>query len=444
MSLIGDRSPGLTNVAGRQWLVSVQEADILTNALAVFLTLTMKSVFNILKRIWIVYWYGADSDQKASAGELAKPAAVNGNGNAAPGPSSSQSPKALPASAGNVVTGAGVASSDDMPSADGNSSEDPEQADAAEQNTTEPSTHAVNSTQQFEVDKNAYQDADSPESWMGLAVRLYRQSLQSLRTGRINVGPQHYGFHELWVDIKKFPADVNNNLTSDIAKDFGKGTLIMLIMGVLYFGGILLGVFSSAIIISDSVALSRHPRCGMYLDEADTTNSSSQVGDPLYDGRRKYLYDVESDCGQYARQCYHAGDDADGCNFFYMRSFNYSIKHNDTCPFRGDLGYLCHDGPSSAFTLSTDSIKAKDLGINSRYAYTFSRSTTCSPLLMDKRFVRPFVQKHGPGGRSYPGFRYFYGNRTGDMSCTSQDPDCTFEMRTPSIEQKHSRTLDTL
>ena len=74
------------------------------------------------------------------------------------------------------------------------------------------------------------------------------------------------------------------------------------------------------------------------------------------------------------------------------------------------------------------------LGSTRPYQYSFQRSTTCSPLLMDDRCIRPYVQ-HLPDGRQPPGSRYLYGNRTGEFSCTSTDLNCTFELRRPTAEK---------
>jgi hypothetical protein len=207
----------------------------------------------------------------------------------------------------------------------------------------------------------------------------------------------------------------------------------------LYFGALLLGIMSTYPVLGDSIAVSRHPQCGIAV------SNGSQMGDaPNFALGKKYYNDIARESQQYAKSCYDLGRSAtdtrrpDTCSFFFERNIKYSIIDNDTCPFRIGAGHMCLDGESSAYTLTTGSptdllADASAIGINSPLRYKFHRSITCSPLRMDG-LIHPFVSEN-----KTLGFRYFYGNRTGDWACTSDLPYCTFELLVyPDLNKQYS------
>jgi hypothetical protein len=76
------------------------------------------------------------------------------------------------------------------------------------------------------------------------------------------------------------------------------------------------------------------------------------------------------------------------------------------------------------------------IGINTPLKYTFQRDTTCSPLLMDDRFIKRLPL----GNETYKivHFRYFYGNSTGRLLCTSNFVNCTFELPISGVDPQYS------
>lgn len=189
-------------------------------------------------------------------------------------------------------------------------------------------------------------------------------------------------------------------------------------MATLYIGVILVSIFS-ALVVTDSIAISTHPGCALISYNASFGN----IPVPYVTKGMKYYHDIETDSGDYARKCYNRTDGADGCNYFYEQSIQFSIKQNDTCPFKTESGDLCFDGPSSAFTLSTSRIRPETIGINTPLKYTFQRQATCSPLRMDDDYIKPFRNEENTLM-----FRYFYGHRTGQGQCSSGFSNCTFEL----------------
>jgi hypothetical protein len=119
-------------------------------------------------------------------------------------------------------------------------------------------------------------------------------------------------------------------------------------MASLYVGAIIIGIFS-AFLASNAIALSdHHPGCGIFYP-----NDTGLIYTPYGSTWLKYFHGLESESGEYARRCYNGTGLADDCNSFYEPSIQFSVKHNDTCPFKSEFGPLCFGGPSSAFTLST-------------------------------------------------------------------------------------------
>ena len=147
------------------------------------------------------------------------------------------------------------------------------------------------------------------------------------------------------------------------------------------------GSVLSAGIVSDNVALSTSLHC-------KTRAQYSHQGD---------IFGAEAlQPFSYSDQCYGAEDAADGCNYFYNQSLSFTERHNDECPFDGDV---CLRGSNSAYTLDTGQIEAKYLGINSAKRYQFRRSTTCAPVVTDGYMKEGIIS----GGRR--AHLYYYGQR---------------------------------
>lgn len=176
-----------------------------------------------------------------------------------------------------------------------------------------------------------------------------------------------------------------------------------------------MGVFS-ALVVSNSVAISAHPGRGIF-------RANGSMENPYYATMQKYYHDIEEESGYYSRRCYNLSERADGCNFFYEQSIQFDTFFNTTCPFTSELGPLCYDGPSSAVTFKTGIVKPETIGINTPLKYTFERETTCSPLRMDDTFIKRYVNK-----KKDVWFRYFYGSRTCDWNCSQSISNCTYEL----------------
>ena len=160
------------------------------------------------------------------------------------------------------------------------------------------------------------------------------------------------------------------------------------------FVGILICGILTAQLASDSSALSASPDCGIYLP-----SNTSDLED-TYQINKPYESDAQLDSANWAHNCFHTEDGADGCNFFAQQSISYTVEHNASCPFPD---YMCYGGSSSALAFSTGAVNAREIGVNAPRTWEFERNTTCSPLNMNETFIR--LSRNG----SEYTFSYYYG-----------------------------------
>jgi hypothetical protein len=207
------------------------------------------------------------------------------------------------------------------------------------------------------------------------------------------------------------------HLIGENSTDLGYSIFLVFFSSLFYIGSLLLGIMCTYPVVSDSVAVSRSPHCGIIMSP-----EANEADAPRYTIWKKYYHDIAVESQQYASTCYNAEDGADGCSFFYEQSIQYAAGHDDTCHFKDQSKTLCFNNSTTAYTLSTGVVDAKVIGINSPLRYTFQRSLTCSPLRMDVDHIRPLIKDN------VLHFRYFYGGRSGEFNCSSDLPNCTFEL----------------
>lgn len=399
---------------GRQLLVSDRTATILSNFLAVFLTLAAKNFYNVVRRILRVFNQHREEQAQTLDANISDP---DGSDDFVTESASftSQSP-AIRRPESTVITA--VRASHVAPNTD-------PAAATSEDHVTHVGIPPVaqgphqRQIRRLEVIDKSY---DTETMFMTAFRRLFSQlrSIVPIRPLDDNTPTHRRALTiKFWYDMFKVANENSGDLLWHLF--VGLGALF------LYFGTLLLGVMSAYPVVGDSVAVSRHPQCGIVV------SNHSKMGDaPNLALGKKYYNDIARESRQYAKSCYGLGQGASGargpdsCSSFYERSIKYSIIDNDTCPFRIGAGHLCLDGERSAYTLTTGSpsnvlADASAIGINSPLQYKFHRSMTCSPLRTEG-LVHPFNEN------GTLGFRYFYGNRTGEWSCTSDLPYCTFEV----------------
>lgn len=416
---------GLTQT-GRQLLVSDQTADVLSNFLAVFLALAAKNIFNVVRRILrVVAQHHVDKTEALKADITG----LDGSNDSVTEPTGFASQSAAISRPENTATTA-------MRVVHVAPNSDPTTVASGDHVTNVGIPSVAQELHQRQVQRLEIIDiSHDTETMMVTAFRRLFSRLQSIvpiRSLDDNTSTHHSMLTTtFWYDMFKLA----NESSGDLLWHFLVGSFALF----LYFGALLLGIMSAYPVVGDSVALSRHPHCGIVIPNQSRIADASN-----YALGKKYFYDIARESRQYARSCYSLGGDAtgarsyDSCFFFYERSLEYSIIDNDTCPFRVGAGHLCLDGERSAYTLTTGSpsdilVDASAIGINSPLRYKFYRSITCSPLRTDG-LIHPFINEN-----ETLVFRYFYGNRTRDWNCTSDLPYCTFEVPVyPNVNNPYS------
>jgi hypothetical protein len=140
--------------------------------------------------------------------------------------------------------------------------------------------------------------------------------------------------------------------------------LLTALVCISFFAAVTIMAIYSVWIATQLSVLSASDKCGLW------------TLDPSVNIMPQFYHKQEKEAGDYATRCYNAPPGADGCNFFVAQSINYTIKDQTACPFAD--GFCLED--ENAYTLTTDLISSKELGINVPVGYTFNRTTTCSPI----------------------------------------------------------------
>ena len=197
-------------------------------------------------------------------------------------------------------------------------------------------------------------------------VRLGRDHLAMTK---LEVGQTRPGFLTKWVIALK-------NLHDD-AWGFALVSAIMVGLFALFIGQQVLAI-SAAGIVSDSTALSSSPDCGYWVPK-DPLDSASGLNIAAFNRAKT------SRAVSYAETCYGEHATAEACNIFYRRAIEYSEEHNASCPFSSDV---CLYGDSSAYALDTGFMDSSVLGINAPRRYQLRRKTVCSPLPTNSSYIR--------------------------------------------------------
>lgn len=420
---------------GRQMLVTDQHANILSNFLAILLALAGKGVYNIWRRLI-----------RARAGSSTEPATA-----------------IMPVSSAYIQTGVQNSTTISTNARDDPGTESTEPSDSGQHNdsisleelhaTSSSETAGTTIHQAPLVSSVTFDEAvDSiprapakthdPRNQDTATIDQFSMpedlALHQIRECYRVLNPMNEGDKILFLRI--FDPEFWSGVWIQ-ARDRPRELLwhvgILIIALVFYFGTLVLAILGPYPVIGDSVALSRYPRCGLYLSEH---RYSGGTKDRIL--RSQYYNEIGRESRQYAKLCYGPDPEAgssrgrDFCSYFYRRKIETSVWEDQPCPFRVDREYLCLGGAYGAYTVATGSksnmlIEASAIGINTPLPYKFHRAITCSPLKTDG-YVHPFRYPNSThdwlnGGVS--GYRYAYGsnNSTKPGSCPPEIPNCTFE-----------------
>lgn len=238
--------------------------------------------------------------------------------------------------------------------------------------------------------------------------RLFRLSLKVFEPPPIHgsthevkrgpTAPEAIGFYLLTETIqerREGRVRLNGNTASSIRqkKEPLWRTIIKIASFLITFVGFLICGVVTALLATDSKALSSNSDCGVYV----LASNSSQSQDSL----DSFAFQAQLDSAQLAQSCYHTTSQADGCNFFTQQKIPYTTS-DGPCPFAEGM---CHENMSSASQFSTGPTDATALGIHAPRTFQFQRNTTCVPLNDNKTYIST-TEKDGIFTHTY-----YYGSK---------------------------------
>ena len=219
---------------------------------------------------------------------------------------------------------------------------------------------------------------DESHSELGAAKNMISNLWGQLLFGRLRLSSNKHGSSRRSRPRTRLRLTCYEPLLS-IWKNVLRNPLEILIQVLLSL--ILIGIFVaqasgsvlSARIVSDSIALSSSRRCWA----------------PDYS-----LYPLESAMA-YSRQCYNASSGTEGCNTYFNQSIGYTTESSNHCPW---IGEPCALRVNTSYTLDTDFVSTKQIGINAPKQYWFRRRTTCAPLRRELKLSEFLMaQRYSPG-----------------------------------------------
>jgi len=193
-------------------------------------------------------------------------------------------------------------------------------------------------------------------------------------------------------------------------RDMALGMTLMLV----YVGFNVCGVMTTSL-GTDKSALSAHPDCGIYVVNATSPHEALTLSRPV-----EFERQVES--AAWAENCYSPSTKTDGCSYFLQQEIEFDSM-DDKCPFQD----MCYGGSQTAFTLFTQPVNGRAVGINAPKTYEFRRSTTCSPINMNETFVQMTSSKNGERT-----FRYNYGATWTYGDATWETTSCRDSLNVPA------------
>ncbi|KAH0553100.1 hypothetical protein GP486_006712, partial [Trichoglossum hirsutum] len=174
--------------------------------------------------------------------------------------------------------------------------------------------------------------------------------------GRIEVGMNDAG-------IRKIFRRVANNASEDTWR-FSLALLFSFCLVALFILEQTLAILS-ANIISD---------CGYWNVDFNAYNTS--IGEDAYEANfQDYKWERAREVRalNYAERCYGDGDGTENCNIMASRKIDYTVEHNASCPFAGDV---CFGGPTSALAMDTGYTHSSVVGLNAPGSGFFRRKTS--------------------------------------------------------------------
>ena len=169
----------------------------------------------------------------------------------------------------------------------------------------------------------------------------------------------------------------------NIAMEPGASGYILLFMFLLFaiYIGIQVIAVSSSFIIGGSAATIKSGACAYYVT-GNWTNDWEIISFSAHHRHQSSLTELAL---TYAEACYQSTESTTPCPMAATRSIIHNTSTSSSCPFPNES--MCKFGNKSVFAMDSGFVQASRLGINSARRFEFRRRTTCSPVLDNETFV---------------------------------------------------------
>lgn len=231
------------------------------------------------------------------------------------------------------------------------------------------------------IHRPAYNYDSSSRMVSGLASTLQESSsfedgaarvfLGHLAQDPLQVGETDNGFWRKCIIILR-------NFKEDKCQFILVSALTLALFGI-FIGEQVLAI-ATARIVNGSTSLSASPDCGLWMIDMSRMSDFEKAFYQL-----NWFSDSESRAVTYGERCYQDNSTIDACNTYYERRIAYKDENNSPCPFYGDV---CLYGDNSAYTLDTGYLDSRILGINGAAQYQFRRRTVCAPLVVNASYIQ--------------------------------------------------------
>ena len=169
--------------------------------------------------------------------------------------------------------------------------------------------------------------------------------------------------------------------------------LVVIVLLFAIYVGLQVTAISSGFIIGDSAAPIKEGTCAYYVTAGHHWEKHGSGAD------HGYLNSLADSTIGYTRACYHSTVFTNPCSRTLTRTIFHNISSGSTCPFLNKA--MCKNGDSSVSTMDLGFVDANSLGINSARKFDFRRRTTCSPVLDNDSFVQSHIVSENVAEISY-------------------------------------------
>ncbi|KAI8710371.1 hypothetical protein NCS52_01582100 [Fusarium sp. LHS14.1] len=170
---------------------------------------------------------------------------------------------------------------------------------------------------------------------------------------------------------------------------------------------IALSILTSQIVLDGTVVSKATSNCGYWIIELD--QNSDRNRNLVYN---EWRLNSTLDADNYVQNCYFGsqGTSIFDCEMLASQSIPFSVFHNATCPFEGDV---CRT--NSAFTMETPNITLAQLGVNAKLAdqLHFRRRSTCAPIREELFYLETQTSEDLPwltGNQNITTYEFYVGS----------------------------------